>query len=504
MQGRDHITRPPTDGDGRDRAAVEDARTGFDRADVAANGSAKLRGVAPDGRRERYLSLDNPASEFGLDRAQIEALIEGALASAKQKGCTQAEAGASLGTGLSVTVRKGTVETLEHQRDRSFAVTVYHGQRKGSASTSDLSAGAIEEAVAKASSIATFTAEDDCAGLADAELMASDPPDLSLDHPWSLTPEEAIAMASDCERAGLESDARISNSEGGSLNTGRSLRVYGNSHGFLGGYQSTSHSLSCVLVAGEGDEMERDYWYSSGRDPATLESAGDIGRKAAERTLMRLGAERVSTRTVPVVFPPELARGLIGHFVSAVAGTSQYRQASFLLDAIGEEVFPSFVSISERPHIPGAAASAPFDNEGVVTRDRDLVSAGALSSYVLSSYSARRLGLQTTGNAGGIHNLIVSDGGRGRDEILRSMGTGFLVNELMGQGVNGVTGDYSRGASGFWIENGEIVRPISEVTIAGNLREMFRNLVEIGNDVDERGAVRSGSILLSEMTIAGS
>jgi PmbA protein len=395
------------------------------------------------------------------------------------------------------------VETFEHQRDRSFSLTVYFGRRKGSASTSDLSAGAVEETVAKACSIASYTAEDPCAGLADAALMAVDPPDLALDHPWPLTPEEAIELATACEEAGLAADPRISNSEGGSLNTGRALRVYGNTHGFIGGYPSTSHSLSCVLVAGEGDAMERDYWYSSARDPARLESAEAVGRRAAERTLMRLGATRLSTRTTPVIFPAELARGLIGHFVGAITGTSQYRQASFLLDAVGEQIFPEFVTLAERPHIPGAAASVAFDNEGVATRDRDVVAGGVLQSYVLGSYSARRLGLETTGNAGGIHNLVVSGGGRDRAALLQAMDTGFLVNELMGQGVNGVTGDYSRGASGYWVEGGEIVHPVSEVTIAGNLRDLFRNVVEIGNDVDTRGAVRCGSILLEEMTIAG-
>jgi PmbA protein len=333
--------------------------------------------------------------------------------------------------------------------------------------------------------------------------MAVDPPDLALDHPWSLTPDQAIEIATECERAGLDADDRISNSEGGSLNTGRSLRVYGNSHGFVGGYSSTSHSLSCVLVAGKGEDMERDYWYSSARDPAALQGAEEVGRVAAERALMRLGARPLTTRTVPVIFPAELARGLIGHFVSAIAGTSQYRQASFLLDALGDQVFPEFVTLAERPHIPAAAASAPFDNEGVATRDRDVVKDGVLASYVLGSYSARRLGLQTTGNAGGIHNLVVSHGGRDRAALIKAMDTGFLVNELMGQGVNGVTGDYSRGASGYWIEGGEIVCPVSEVTIAGNLRDLFRNLVEIGADVDTRGAVRCGSILLEKMTIAG-
>ncbi len=446
---------------------------------------------------------DHPSAEFGMSRDQLEDIVREAVNGARTHGADQAEAAASLGTGLSVTVRRGEVETLEYQRDRSFTVTVYFGRRKGSASTSDLSPGAVAECVEKACSIARFTAEDPFAGLAEASLMAQDPPDLELDRPWPLTPEKAIDMATVCEAAGMAVDGRISNSEGGTVNTGRGVRVYGNSHGFVGSYASTSHGVSCVLVAGTGDGMERDYWYTSARDPEALMSPEDVGRQAAERTLRRLGGRKISTRTAPVIFPAELARGMLGSFVSAIRGTAQYRHASFLLDAVGQAVFPAGVRIDERPHLPGAMASVPFDSEGVATSDRVLVDGGVLRSLVLSSYSARKLGLQTTGNAGGVHNLVVSGGGGSLDELTRTMGEGFLVNELMGQGVNVVTGDYSRGASGFWIEGGEIAYPVTEVTIAGNMKDMLSGISAIGDDVDIRGTIRTGSILLDRMRIAG-
>jgi len=442
-------------------------------------------------------------ADFGMSKEQLEDIAAGAVKAAVEHGATQAEASASVGTGLSVTVRQREVETLEHQRDRGFTVTVYYGHRKGSASTSDLSKNAVAESIEKACSIARYTAEDACAGLADAEMMASDPPDLQLDRPWSLTPDQAIELATECEIAGLDADGRITNSEGATIHTGRGLRVYGNSHGFLGSYASTSHSLSCVLIAGSGDGMERDYWYTSDRDPEALMSAEEVGRTAAERTTRRLGARKIGTCTAPVVFPAELARGLLGNFVSAIQGTAQYRRASFLLDSVGKPVFPAGVEINERPHILGAAASVPFDSEGVATRDRTLVRDGVLQSLVLSSYSARKLGLQTTGNAGGIHNMVVSGGGGTLEDLLSAMGSGFLVNELMGRGVNLVTGDYSRGASGFWIENGEIVFPITEVTIAGNLRDVLKGIQAIGDDVDLRGAIRTGSILVDQMRIGG-
>lgn len=438
-----------------------------------------------------------------LGRRDLDRLVSLALEEARAQGASQAEVGVSLDTGLSVTVRLGEVETLEYQRDRGLGVTVYVEQHKGSASTADLGTNAVCETVRKALSIARFTAADDCAGLADAQLMAREMPDLSLAHPWDVTPEAAIEIARACEAAALATDKRIKNSEGASLGTHRGLRVYGNSHGFLGGFESTGHSVSCAVVACAGEEMQRDYWYTTARDWRELEDGAVVGRKSAERTVARLGSRKLSTRRAPVLFSPDMARGLFGHFLAAIRGGSQYRKSSFLLGAAGQQVFPSFLQILERPHIPKALASSAFDNEGVATHDRDLVRDGVLQGYLLSAYSARKLGLQTTGNAGGPHNLIVPHTGEDQPTLLRRMGTGLLVTELMGQGVNVVTGDYSRGASGFWVESGAIRHPVHEITIAGNLREMLLNIVAVGSDVDLRGGVRTGSVLVEEMTIAG-
>ena len=443
-------------------------------------------------------------SPVRLTQPDLESIIERALQEARARGASQAEAAVSQDTGLSVGVRLGEVETLEHQRDRSMGITVYFGQRKGSASTADFSAEAVGATVAKACSIARFTAEDASSGLADAALMARSPQDLDLFHPWNVTADRAIEIAKSCEAAALGFDARINNSEGASVGTHQGLHVYGNTHGFVGGYPTTSHTLSCVVLAGTGEDMQRDYWYTSSRDWQELQDPESVGRESARRTIARLGPRKISTRRAPVLFVPELARGLIGHFVAAIRGSSQYRQASFLLNSAGQQVFPKNFSIAERPHIPKAMASAPFDDEGVATRDRELVAAGVLTGYILSSYSARKLGLQTTGNAGGSHNLIVAPTVTGGvPAMLSRLGTGLLLTELMGQGVNTVTGDYSRGAAGFWVENGEIQFPVAEVTIAGNLRSMFLGLGEVGDDVDARGGVRVGSILVQEMTIAG-
>lgn len=437
-------------------------------------------------------------------RARLETLAEEALGLARGAGASSAEVGASLAGGLSVTVRKGEVETLEHQRDRGFGVTVYFGQRKGSASTSDLAPAAVRETVEKACTIARYTAEDPCAGLPDEEFMARNPPDLDLDHPWAIDADQAVVLARDCEAAGLDADARISNTEGGSLGTHRSLRVYANSHGFTGGYASTSHSVSCALIAGQGDGMQRDYWYSTARRAEDLEAPEAVGRRAAERTLRRLGARQLSTRSAPVLFAPELARGFLGHMMAAIRGGAQYRRSSFLLEAAGSQVLPSWMSLDERPHVPRAPGSAPFDAEGVATHDRSVVEAGVLQGYVLSTYSARRLGLQTTGNAGGIHNIFVrGDGQHDFDALLREMGRGLVVTELMGQGINPVTGDYSRGAGGFWVEGGEIVHPVQEITIAGNLKDLYLGIRATGSDVDRRGVIQCGSLLLDRMTIAG-
>jgi len=434
---------------------------------------------------------------------ELASLVERSLAEARAQGATQADVGVSADTGLSVAVRLGEVETLEYQRDRGMGITAYVGQRKGTATTGDLNWPAIADTVRKAVSIARFTAEDAAAGLPDPDTLARDIPDLDLAHPWALEAEAAIELARRSEAAALAHDKRITNSEGASLNAHSALRVYGNSLGFLGGYPSTYYSLSCVVMGEQDGAMERDYWYTAARDWRALEDVEAVGRKAAERAAERLGARRVPTTRAPVLFVPELARGLIGHFLGAVRGGAQYRRSSFLLDAAGTRVFPDFVGLAERPHEKGGLGSAPFDGEGCATHDRELVAAGVLDGYVLSTYSARKLGLRTTGNAGGVHNLIVSPGTEDLAALTRRMGRGLIVTELMGQGVNGVTGDYSRGAAGFWVEGGVAQFPVSEITIAGNLKDMFQNLLAIGNDVDARGSIRTGSILLEEMTIAG-
>jgi PmbA protein len=443
------------------------------------------------------------ADEKGI--AQLQDVVSFVLAEAARRGASQAAADASVNQGLGVTARLGEVETIEYQRDRGLGVTVYFGQRKGSASTADLSRQAVSDTVEKACTIARFTAEDPYAGLVDPEALARDIPDLDLDHPWALSPEEAIDLARRCEAAGLAVDARITNSEGASVNTQRHIGVHGNSLGFLAGTAGTSHSISCALIAQHDEEMQRDYWYSSARDAAELDTPELIGRQAGERAVSRLGSRKLTTRKAPIAFSPDMARGLVRHFIGAIRGASQYRKASFLLNAAGEEIFPTFLQMQERPHILKGLASAPFDGEGAATHDRDLVRDGVLQGYVLGSYSARKLGLKTTGNSGGVHNLIVAAPGKAldRESFLQRMRTGLLVTEMMGQGVNGVTGDYSRGASGFWVEDGAIVFPVHEITIAGNLRQMYRDIIGLGNDVDVRGGIRTGSVLIGEMTIAG-
>ena len=438
-----------------------------------------------------------------MTQAGLEEMLHDVLAEARAQGASQAEAGLSSESGLTLTVRLGEVETLEYQRDRGLGLTVYFGKRKGSASTADLAPAAVRETVRAACSIARYTAEDACAGLADPEFMAKDFPDLDLSHPWDLGPEAAIELAKTCEDAARSQDRRIENSEGATVTSHRGQRVYGNSHGFSGGYESTSHSLTCSVIGREGASMQRDYWYTTARDPAELESAVAVGRKAGERTVARLGARRIATQKAPVLFVPELARGLIGHFLGAMRGGSQYREASFLLGAAGKPVFPAFMQFSERPFLKKALGSVAFDHEGVATREREIVDAGVATTYLLDSYSARKLGLQSTGHAGGVHNLLVKPGELDYPELLKKMGKGLVVTELLGQGVNGVTGDYSRGAAGFWVEGGVVAHPVEEVTIAGNLKDIYKNIVATGKDLDLRGSVRTGSILISEMTIAG-
>ena len=422
---------------------------------------------------------------------------------AKRLGADQAEASVSHDEGLSVTVRIGELESVERQRDRGLAVTVYKNRRKGTASSSDFSPRGVEDAVRKALTIASFTAEDEYAGLADPELMARDVPNLELHFPSGLDVDAATEIALRCESAARAFDPRIENSDGASVGTGEGVRVYANSHGFVGGYPSSSHSVSCSVIAKSGSSLERDYWYTAARAFEDLDDPEHVGREAAARAVRRLDARQVKTKIVPVIYPAELARGLFGHLLGAIRGTAQYRKSTFLLDALGEALFPEFVDIEEDPFIPRGMGSAPFDAEGVATRRRMLVEGGVLRGYLLSSYSARRLGMQTTGNAGGAHNVIVKPNAGTLAEIIAGCNEAFVVGELLGQGVNPVTGDYSRGAAGFWVEHGEIAYPVNEVTVAGNLKEMFQSIVAIGSDVDLRGAVRTGSVLIDRLTVAG-
>ena len=438
------------------------------------------------------------------DLDSLRELAALAIDTARRKGASASEAALSRSAGLDVNVRLAEVETIEHTRDNSFGVTVYFGNSKGSASSTDLGAPAVRETVEAACRIARHTAQDEFSGLADPERMAVDPPDLDLFHPWAISTEEAIALALETETAARDHDARITNSDGASVSRHDGDYVYGNSHGFLEGCSSSRNSVSCVVIAEDSSGMQRGYWYSSVRNPAGLEPASQIGLTAARRTIDRLGARKLDTRTAPVLYEADIARGVIGHFVAAVRGANLYRKASFLVDRLGERVMADSLRIHEQPHLRGALASAAFDGEGVATTPRDLVTGGVLRGYVLDSYSARKLGVSTTGNAGGIHNLTVDPGSKSFEALLGEMDTGLLVTELMGMGINIVTGDYSRGAAGFWVEGGEIAYPVEEITIAGNLADMFLGIREVGADVDTRGAIRTGSLLVDRMTIAGS
>ncbi|MFM2007728.1 MAG: hypothetical protein RLZZ09_3383 [Pseudomonadota bacterium] len=443
-----------------------------------------------------------PAAEQAqLD--QLKSLVADCIQETRNQGATGAEVGVSMEFGLSATARLGEVETIEHHRSRGLGLTVYIGQRKGSASTSDLSPAAMRETVAAACRIARHAAEDPCAGLPDIGLLATDFPDLDLYYPWAIEPEAAIELAVACESAARNHHTDISNSEGASLNTFEGLRVMGNSLGFLHGYASSRHSLSVSVIGERGQQMQRDDWWTVARDARDLQSPEEVGRIAAERTIRRLGARSLSTRQCPVIFAADVAASLLGHFIGAIRGGNLYRKSSFLLDQLGKPVFPDFVQIHEQPHLKKALGSVPYDAEGVRTVPHHLVRNGILESYVLSTYSARKLGMTSTGNAGGVHNLIIDPGTLDQAGLLQKMGTGLLVTELMGQGVNLVTGDYSRGAAGFWVENGTIQYPVEEFTIAGNLRDMLKTLVAVGNDVDLRGNTRTGSIMLEQLTIAG-
>jgi PmbA protein len=447
----------------------------------------------------KHIEMVGPQALPALQE-QVRQIIE----EAQLQGASACEVAVSLEQGLSVTVRQREVETVEFTRDQGFGITLYLGQRKGSASTSAAGPQAIRETVAAALAIARHAGADECAGLADAALMAGDLPDLDLYHPWSITPDQAIDMALECEAAAFSSDVRISNADGSSLSTQQGCRVYGNSHGFIGAYASSRHSLSCVMIAEAAGQMQRDYWYDVSRQGEMLGSAALIGRRAAERTVARLGARSVPTCEVPVLFAAEVAGGLFGHLLAAISGGNLYRHSSFLEGALGQQLFPQWLNISEQPHIPRALGSAAFDNDGLATYGKAFIAGGELVSYILGTYSGRKLGMPSTANAGGVHNLFVSHGMDDQAALIKRMGRGLLVTELMGQGLNLVTGDYSRGAGGFWVENGEIQFPVQEVTIAGNLRDMFRQIVEVGCDLELRGNIRSGSVLIERMMVAGS
>lgn len=436
------------------------------------------------------------------DEAALLKAAEIALDKARELGASAAEVGVSNSHGLSVSVRQGEIETLEHNNDTGLAITVYLGQSKASASTSDLRAEAIAETVAMACSIAKYTQADEFAGLADKALLATEFPDLSLFHPWDMSPDKAIELAMHCEQAGRDFSAQISNSEGASVSTHQGLRVYANSLGFVGSNQSSRHSIGCTLIANDDNGMQRDYWYDQARDAADLQSVEYIGRRAAERTLSRLNAQEVKTGQYPVIFVAEMAGSLFGQLIAAIRGGSLYRQSSFLLDSLGQQIFPAFMHIHEQPYLAKAMGSASFDAEGVATQNRDIIQNGILQGYVLDSYSARKLNMTTTGNAGGVHNLTVDSGDLDFAGLLKTMDRGVIVTETMGMGSNIVTGDYSQGAAGFWVENGEIQHAIDEFTIAGRLPEMFMGIQAIGSDVDLRGNTRSGSVLIDRMTVA--
>lgn len=442
---------------------------------------------------------------------QVKGRVAQVLELAKSLGADGAEVAMSRQQGLSVGTRLGEVENVEFTNDGALGITVYQQGRKGSASTADLSEKALAQAVEAAVNIAKYTSVDDCSGLADKALLAMKPLDLDLYHPKELSTEQAITIAKACEQSALDSNTLITNSDGASLDCFSGFKVYGNSHGQLVGYPSSRHSLSCVVIAGSDDDMQRDYAYDVNRDFALLDSGVDIGKKAASEAISRLNPHKLSTQKVPVLFRADIANTLWGHFIAAISGGNLYRKSSFLLDAIGKDIFPEFLTIEERPHINKALASSAFDSEGVLTQDRDIIVDGALQTYLLTSYSARKLGLTTTGHAGGIHNWLVKDKNsqtKGSvsadfDAMLKTLGTGLLVTELMGQGVNVVNGDYSRGAAGFWVENGELAYPVSEITIAGNLEKMFKGIVAVGSDIDKHGSISTGSILIDEMQIAG-
>lgn len=447
-------------------------------------------------------SQDALSEQMQAWKEQLPNCADQVLGLARQKGATSAELSIGASRGLSVNARMGEVETVEFNQDQSLSLTVYKGQRKGHVSVTDLTDKALEQAVEMALAFAEHTAEDPYAGLADAALMAKSWQDPELYYPKPFDVDQLVDLSLACESVGRQ-DSRITNSDGAGFHAGERTTLYANSHGFQGQLWGTNYSASCVLIAGEGDQMQRDYWYDSQRQWDLLSAPEVIGQKAVERTLMRLNPQKISTRKVPVLFAAEIASGLLGHLMGAISGGSLYRNASFLKDRLGEQLFPEFVSVFEQPHLKAGVASAPFDQEGVATRDNVFVADGVLQQYMLGSYSARKLGLETTANAGGARNLRVSSTGESYEQMLQKMDTGLLVTELMGQGINMVTGDYSRGAAGYWVENGVIQYPVHEITIAGNLQDMFKNILAIGSDADTRGNTQTGSILIEQMSVAG-
>lgn len=448
--------------------------------------------------------MKNEIVKANINESQLKEAAHLALTEAKRLGAHQAEIDVAANKGFTVVARSGDVETVEYNQDKVIDVTVYFGKRSGSASLSDMRPEAIKQAVEAAVHIAKFTDEDPAAGLPDKSELAFNYPTLSLAHAWPITVEKAIELAIDCEREALAQDKRIISAESVSVATTEVFNLYANSLGFMGYYPETRHDISCVLVAKEGDDMQRDYSYTTAANPSLLKSTSFVAKEAAERVIKRLGAKQLATAKVPVIFYNEEARGLLGSFVAAISGGNLYRKASFLVDHLGKRIFPDFVHLQEFPFLTDALGSAPFDADGVATRENVFVDDGILQSYVLGVYSARKLGMKTTGNAGGIHNLTIRPGDKDLSALMKTMGKGLLITEMMGSGANLVTGDYSRGAAGFWVENGEIQFPVHEITVAGKLQAMFSQLVEVGSDVDMRGNIRTGSLLIEEMVVAGS
>ncbi len=442
-------------------------------------------------------------NELNDNQEELTRIIDSVLTQAKEMGASAAETDIGVGSGLSANVRKGEIDKLEYERDKGLSITVFINGQKGNSSTSDFSDAAVKQSVQAAIGIAKYSSRDEFAGLVEPELMAKEFPDLNLYHPWDISPEAAIELAIECERSAFDADKRISNSDGSVVSTYSGLNLYGNTHNFIHGWNWSGHTIDCTVIAEDSNGMQRDGWYSKARDYRELQSVKDISQEAVRRTVSRLGSRKLTTRQAPVIFEAPVASGLFSAFITAISGGSLYRRASFLLDKKDEQVFAEHINISERPFIKKALGSAPFDNDGVATREHEIIKDGILKEYALSGYSARKLGLQTTGNAGGVHNLVIESGNKTLQNLIKDMGTGLFITDMIGFGVNQITGDYSRGASGFWVEDGELAYPVEEITVAGNLIDMYKNIISIANDTDPRGNVLTGSVLMDTMTIAG-